>query len=123
MGGTNKCGAFPIPGLSAERVRALLGTPEPSAPIEEEPRDPFAPDAPYALLLGDQKTRCQNIEHDEALIALLGFNRLSTTEIGMVCEVSRECVRRRLVELGVERRKQGRRAAYPRATLRLDKSP
>ena len=94
---------IPGVGMTPAEVRAALGVPEPVA-RESEPRDPFAPEEPYANLLGDQKSRNEQIRHDQTAMLLLGLRSFTTTQIGHTCLVSRECVRKRLVLMGVDRK-------------------
>jgi|GEM_PF-1764608 len=89
-------------GMTPSQVRRALGVSEP------EPRpvviaDPFAPE-PYEALLGDQKARNATIAYDLPIMFILGLSRFSTENIGAACSVSRECVRKRLVIMGVDRK-------------------
>lgn len=94
---------IPVCGLTPEEVRELLGT-APPEPRAQEIRDPFEPEAPYKALEGDQKSRNEQISHDEISMVLLALNNFSTIHIGHACGVSRECVRKRLIGLGIDRK-------------------
>ena len=89
-------------GMTPSEVRRALGVKEPE-PRPVEVADPFAPE-PYEALLGDQKARNATIAYDLPIMLILGLSRFSTTQIGAACSVSRECVRQRLVIMGVERK-------------------